>query len=170
MFVCLCLFTAYSLGEEEKREKEKEGETGEEEEEKRKSGREEEEKREEEERLSVPSGVSGGARGGLPRRRTRGGGGGGGGGISEKEGRRERKAATSEGEAQRSIGESGVGWRGQSNKCATVCSSRWHSGQALLVVLPSRNWKSLNLEQNPDLNCDRTERVTRGSLRSCLLI
>ena len=72
-------------------------------EEKSKSGREREEKREEAEKLMVLSFASGGSAGGRPRQRGRGG------GIAEKDGGRERKEATSHGNAHRSFGISGVG-------------------------------------------------------------
>ena len=70
----------------------------------------------------MPSGDSGGVAGGLPRRWPRGGGGGGGGWMESKDGKPERKEMTSRGNFHRSVGIRGVGWRGQSNRCNTLCS------------------------------------------------
>ena len=118
-------------------EKEVEGEEKEREDEREKlEGRENEEKREESERFRAPSGGLGGVAGGRPRRRPRGGGGGGGGGMEANDGSPERKTATSRGCFHKSKVVSGVGWRGQSNKCATLWTPMSHSGQALLVERP----------------------------------
>ena len=49
--------------------------------------------------------------------------------MKEKVGNPDRKEMTSRGDFQRSNGVNGVGWRGQSHRCNTVCSSIRHSRQ-----------------------------------------